>query len=171
MHFFIAAFAEIPGSANLRCAVPRLDEIVGEIGFVLHKSLNIAKILSIFNRFFIYFRAEFTLIPFFFVYDDSTAQSGISYLNPTELVQPSDVELEAALEVAGLVNIDVREVPVFKNVQNSFGLFVDGVIYEEDIDSFLQALTQFWRQSNGGAYPAVTCVNGFIEKYFTSIDA
>ena len=116
--------------------------------------------------------ASFTLVPFFFVYDDPTQTPfQIGYLDPAELVRPSDEDLEMYLAEAGLVNIDVQDVPSFKNVQNSFGLFIDGTVYEEDIDGLLEVLTAHWQQSNDGEYATATCVNGFIEKYFTSIDA
>lgn len=65
----------------------------------------------------------------------------------------------------------MQDIEVFKNVQNSFGLFIDGIVYEEDIEALLQMLTAFWQQSNDGQYSGVTCTNGFIERYFTSIEA
>ena len=115
-------------------------------------------------------RAEFTLVQFYFVYDDAAATDGLAYLGPNDLMAPSDAALEAELVDAGFDGIDVQAAPVFKNIQNSFALFIDGVIYDEDIQQFLDILQMFWRTEQGARYTEVTCVNGFIEKYFTSVD-
>ena len=84
---------------------------------------------------------------------------------------PSEASLETELVTAGFAaDINVQAAPVFKNIQNSFGIFIDGVIYDEDIQQFLDVLQSFWRTQQGSRYADVTCVNGFIEKYFTSVN-
>ena len=115
-------------------------------------------------------RADFTLINFFFTYTDEAATDSIGYLVPSDLMTPTQAAFEAALLAVGFEDIEVQSAPVFKNIQNSFGLFLDGTVYDEDIPKFLSVLQMFWRTQQGTKYQNVTCVNGFIEKYFTSIE-
>lgn len=120
------------------------------------------------------FSADFTLVNFYFTYVDTSATNNIGYLSPNDLMTPDDAALETALIAAGFDNMDVQAAPVFKNIQNSFGLFIDGTVYEEDIDAFLVELQAFWRTEQAlgetNKYTEVLCVNGFVEKYFTSIE-
>ena len=78
---------------------------------------------------FPYFHSDdFSLVYFYFTYDDAAAADGLGYLDPEALVAPSDANLETALRAANLTDIVVQGSPTFKNIQNSFGVFVDGVV-------------------------------------------
>ena len=67
---------------------------------------------------------DFSLVRFYFIYDDAEAEDGISYLPldlSVPLTVPTTAVLTAELEAVGFMDPIIQMAPSCKNIQNSFG--------------------------------------------------
>ena len=107
------------------------------------------------------FRIEITIYYYWVSRDaDQTA-----LLDPTINASPTGETLATALTDLTLGNrtIEVYNGEVF-DYEDSFGLFIEGKVYDEDIAKFESVLTEWWQQDSGDTGGSPILIIGIISR-------